>query len=244
MVFFWIFNILELIKRLESSPRLGQVVQECLYLAEKFRSKQYIANSALDTISARLNLAASVSSLASLDSSCITIQVIYHSVRLPTACPYNRQAVPGWTCLPGPIKSSLTSENVHKLGYGQSHWWLSADLLLIEHCSVLSLLRPACHSRLHPPTSAPSPAALRHQFCKQPALYIETKKCSSFKSRQDRQISENINCLILRCGPTHHNCWIIILQGPIRLNCVSCYGPSLSPWSHFRHFHIVSTPFL
>ena len=140
MVFFWIFNILELIKRLESSPRLGQVVQECLYLAERFRSKQYIANSALDTISARLNLAASVSSLASLDSSCITIQVIYHSVRLPTACPYNRQAVPGWTCLPGPIKSSLTSENVHKLGYGQSHWCLSAALLLIEHCSPCSAL--------------------------------------------------------------------------------------------------------
>ena len=118
MVFFWIFNILELIKRLESSPRLGQVVQECLYLAEKFRSKQYIANSALDTISARLNLAASVSSLASLDSSCITIQVIYHSVRLPTACPYNRQAVPGWTCLPGPIKSSLTSETFTSWGMG------------------------------------------------------------------------------------------------------------------------------
>ena len=148
------------------------MVQECLYLAERFRSKQYIANSALDTISARLNLAASVSSLASLDSSCITIQVIYHSVRLPTACPYNRQAVPGWTCLPGPIKSSLTSENVHKLGYGQSHWWLSADLLLIEHCSVLSLLRPACHSRLHPPTSAPSPAALRHPFCKEPSALL------------------------------------------------------------------------
>ena len=242
MVFFWIFNILELIKRLESSPRLGQVVQECLYLAEKFRSKQYIANSALDTISARLNLAASVSSLASLDSSCITIQVIYHSVRLPTACPYNRQAVPGWTCLPGPIKSSLTSETF-------TSWAVWAVSLMSlrrspPHWTLLSLLRPAGHSRLHPPISAPSPAALRHQFCKQPALYIETKKCSSFKSRQDRQISENINCLILRCGPTHHNCWIIILQGPIRLNCVSCYGPSLSPWSHFRHFHIVSTPFL
>ena len=116
------------------------MVQECLGFAEGLRSKQYIANCALDTISARLNLAASVSSLASLDSSCITIQVIYHSVRLPTACPYNRQAVPGWTCLPGPIKSSLTSENVHKLRYGQSHRWLSAALLLIEHCSPCSAL--------------------------------------------------------------------------------------------------------
>jgi len=231
MVFFWIFNILELIKRLESSPRLGQVVQECLYLAEKFRSKQYIANSALDTISARLNLAASVSSLASLDSSCITIQVIYHSVRLPTACPYNRQAVPGWTCLPGPIKSSLTSETFTSLGMG-SLIDDSAALLLIEHCSPCPAVFCSFSSCSAPPA------------CKQPALYIETKQCSSFKSRQDRQISENVNCLILRCGATHHICWIIVLQGPIRLNCVSCHGPSLSPWSPFRHFHIVSTPFL
>ena len=137
MVFFWIFNILELIKRLESSPRLGQVVQECLYLAEKFRSKQYIANSALDTISARLNLAASVSSLASLDSSCITIQVIYHSVRLPTACPYNRQAVPGWTCLPGPIKSSLTS---YLFTSCKDRLIDVSPLLLSSHWLLLSIL--------------------------------------------------------------------------------------------------------
>ena len=91
------------------------------------------------------------------------------------------------------------------------------------HWTLLSLLRPAGHSRLHPPISAPSPAALRHQLCKQPALYIDTKKCLSFKSRQDRQISENVNCQILRCEATHHNCWIIGLQGPIKLNCEAMF---------------------
>ena len=210
-------------------PKLGQVVQECMDFAERFRSKQYIANSALDTISARLNLAASVSSLASLDSSCITIQVIYHSVRLPTACPYNRQAVPGWTCLPGPIKSSLTSEK-----RSQAEVWAVSLMtlrrwspLLIEHCSPCSaplatlvsirqfllLFQLLCFtsfasnlrkrsqdevwavslmtlrrwspshwtllSFLHPPISAPSSATLRHQLCKQPALYIETKQTRS-----------------------------------------------------------------
>ena len=165
MVFFWIFNILELIKRLESSPRLGQVVQECLYLAEKFRSKQYIANSALDTISARLNLAASVSSLASLDSSCITIQVIYHCVRLPTACPYNRQAVPGWTCLPGPIKSSLTSETFTSWGMGS----------LIDVSPPLSsslntaLLAPPCWS-----LSSPSADFCSFSSCSAPPVLQAT----------------------------------------------------------------------
>ena len=151
-------------------PKLGQVVQECMDFAERFRSKQYIANSALDTISARLNLAASVSSLASLDSSCITIQVIYHGVRLPTACPYNRQAVPGWTCLPGPIKSSLTSEK-----RSQAEVWAVSLMTLRRwspsHWTLLSFL--------HPPISAPSSATLRHQLCKQPALNIETKQTRS-----------------------------------------------------------------
>ena len=105
-------------KQSKESPDFCQKVQTLQYSGLRqgnFGSdiKLSIANSALDTISARPNLAASVLSSASFDSPCITIQVIYQGIRLPTACPYKRQAVTGWTCLPGPIKKFTDLITVH-----------------------------------------------------------------------------------------------------------------------------------
>ena len=106
------------LKRSKESPNCCQKVQTLQYSGQRQRNfesdiRLSIANSALDTISARPSLAASVLSSASFDSPCITIQVIYQGIRLPTACPYKRQAVPGWTCLPGPIKKFTDLTTVH-----------------------------------------------------------------------------------------------------------------------------------
>ena len=108
------------------------------FFSRKFRLS--IANSALDTISARPNLAASVLSSASFDSPCITIQVIYQYFRLPTACPYKRQAVPGWTCLSGPIKKFSDLITVHKL-WRQPDWCLPTAALF-SLTAILHSLHP------------------------------------------------------------------------------------------------------